>query len=111
MSKVAFGGITFGPSEVSVTVPPPVEVSVAVVERFFQTICASWPNPSAFASTTSVRTPGPASVRAGTVPTFHVIEPGVSCAVPEPVTGVAAVKLIPSAAGIVTDAPARSLQP
>ena len=66
---------------------------------------------SAFAWTTSVLIPGPASVRAGTVPAFHEIEPAETDAVPEPVTGVAAVKLIPSAAGRVTTAPPRSLKP
>jgi hypothetical protein len=48
-------------------------------------------------------------VRAGTVPTFHVIADSETVAVPEP--GVASEKLIPSAAGRLTTAPARSVQP
>ncbi len=95
----------------SVTVPPPVEVSSAVVDRFFQTTCGSSVSVSARASTTSVRTPGPASVRAGTVPTSHASAVSETVTVPAPPTTVAFVKRMPSAAGSVTAAPARSLQP
>ena len=106
MSKIAFGGITFGPWLCEVCAVPPVYVSVAVEERFFQTIFGSWPSVFALASTISVFKPGvPSAAAAGTLPAFQVIVPPEIDAVPEPFAGVTCVNVVPSGAGMVTVAP------
>jgi hypothetical protein len=60
-----------------------------VVDRSFQTTSASWARVAAFAVTTRVRTIGPASVAAGIVPMFQVIELGATLADSELLSGVA----------------------
>ena len=78
--------------------------SFAVVERFFQTICGSWPSDAARASTTRALVPGLPAWPAGTVPTAHEIVPsGLSAPGTE-----ALVKVAPAGGATVTVPPSRA---
>src|SRR4051794_28352750 len=68
---------------------------LAVVDRFFQTICASCATVSAFASTTRLFAP-----EAGTWPTVQTSVPSGRIVPPSPVT--MRVNVVPSTGGTVT---------
>src|SRR5688572_30599409 len=103
--------MTFGPRVRDVVAVPPRYVSVATVERSFHTMRGSSRVPLARESMTKVRTVGPAAVAAGTSPTVHVTAEAVTLAVPEPASGVALTKRMPSAADTLTDAPVTAVAP
>src|SRR4051812_50051192 len=87
--------MTFGPWLVTAA---PVAVPVAVVDRFFHTICASWATVSALASTTRVTWPGWRGLLVpGTWPTFHTTRLPLSTPPPAPVA--MRVKVVPSTGG------------
>src|SRR5688500_5972089 len=103
--------MTFGPRVRDVVAVPPRYVSVATVERSFQTMRGSSRVPLALDSITRVRTAGPAAEAAGTSPTVQVTAVAVTPAVPEPASGVALTKRMPSAAATLTEAPVTAVAP